>query len=93
MTETKNKEKVINIKVSWIKYEKDKSSFKMPEALGLDVYKLKDPEETDETIKKLLEQNYKTIVLSNEIAGFSEDIIKKYNYNKNVNIIIAHSKE
>ena len=29
------------MKVSWIKYEKDNNSFKIPEALGFDVYRLK----------------------------------------------------
>ena len=81
------------MKVSWIKYEKDNNSFKIPEALGFDVYKLKDPEQTDEKIKELMKQEYKMIIVSNEIAGFSGDIITKYNHDKNVNIIIANSKE
>lgn len=80
-------------KVSWIKYEKDENSFKIPELLGFDVIKLKDPEQTDEKIKELMKQDYKMLVVSNEIAGFSEDIIKKYNRDKNVNIIIATTKE
>lgn len=81
------------MKISWIKYEKDNKSFKMPEALGFDVFKLNEPEETDDVINRLIEENYKTIILSNEIAGFSEDIIKKYQKNRNINIIIATSKE
>ena len=81
------------MKVSWIKYEKDKESFRIPEALGFDVFKLVDPEQTDEKIKELMKQEYRMIVVSNEIAGFSEDIITKYNRDKNVNIIIANSKE
>ena len=81
------------MKVSWIKYDKDNESFKIPEALGFDVYRLKDPEETDKTIETLMKKEYKMIVVSNEIAGFSEDIITKYNHSKNVNIIIASSKE
>lgn len=81
------------MKVSWIKYEKDKESFKIPEALGFDVFKLVDPEQTDKKIKELMKQEYKMIVVSNEIAGFSEDIITKYNRDKNINIIIANSKE
>lgn len=81
------------MKVSWIKYEKDNNSFKIPEALGFNVYKLKNPEQTDEKIKELMKQEYKMIVVSNEIASFSGDIITKYNHDKNVNIIIANSKE
>ena len=33
------------------------------------------------------------VVVSNEIASFSEDIIKKYNKDRNISIIIANSKE
>ena len=81
------------MRISWIKYENDKQSFKMPEALGFNVLSLKDPEETDKTINELISQNYKTVILSNEIAGFSGDIIKKYGKDKNINIIIASRKE
>ncbi len=81
------------MKVSWLKYEKDENSFKIPEALGFDVIKLENPEETDNKIKELMKKEYKMIVVSNEIAGFSEDIITKYNRDKNVSIIIATARE
>lgn len=81
------------MKISWIKYEKDENSFKMPEALGFDVFKITDPEQTDEKIKELVKQDYRMVVVSNEIASFSEDIIKKYNKDRNINIIIASGKE
>ena len=81
------------MKVSWVKYEKDEKSFKIPEILGFDIYKLKEPEQIDLQIKELMKKEYKMIVLSNEIAGFSEDIIKKYNRAKNISIIIANSRE
>lgn len=81
------------MKVSWLKYEKDENSFKIPEALGFDVIKLGNPEETDNKIKELMKKEYKMIVVSNEIAGFSEDIITKYNRDKNVSIIIATARE
>lgn len=81
------------MKVSWIKYAKDKESFRMVEALGFDVFKLQNPEQTDNKIKELIKQDYKMVVLSDEIASFSQDIIKKYNRDKNINIIIANSKE
>ena len=38
------------MKISWIKYEKDDRSFKVPERLGFDVFKLEDPENTDTKI-------------------------------------------
>ena len=78
--------------MSWIKYEKDKESFRLPQALGLEVITLKDLEQTDETMRKLIQKHYDTIILSNEVAGFSEDIIKKYQKDKDVKIVISFSK-
>lgn len=81
------------MKISWIKYKEDLNSFKMPEALGFDVFKIEDPEQTDEKLRELVKRDYKMLVVSDEIASFSEDIIKKYNKDKNINIIIATHKE
>ena len=77
------------MKISWIKYEKDNKDFTIAERLGMDVYRIESPEEVDNKMKELVNDNYKTIVLSNEVAGFSEDIIKKYQNNKDINIIIS----
>lgn len=81
--------------ISWLKGSNDKKSFKIFESFGMDVYKVNDLEKTDEKIKELVDKKYTTIVLSNEVAGFSQDIIKKYNKIENVNIIIApsHNKD
>ena len=79
--------------ISWLKYSKDNESFKLFKGLGMDVYEIEDLEKTDEKIEELVNQKYNTIVISNEVASFSEDIIKKYNKAKNVNIIIAPSKK
>ncbi len=84
---------VIEMKISWIKYEKDKKSFRLPQALGFDVFLLDDLEKTDETVKSLVRNDYDTIILSNEVAGFSEDIIRKYKNDKNVRIVISFSRE
>ena len=81
------------MRISWLKYEKDKDSFKLPEALGLDVYKLHDLEDSDKKIEELIENNYKTIIISNDVASFSENIIKKYNKNPNVKIVISIDKD
>ena len=59
---------------------------------GMAVYEIEDLDKTDEKIKELVEQKYNTIVLSNEVASFSEDIIKKYSKTEDINIIIAPSK-
>ena len=81
------------MKISWVKYEKDEESFKMPERLGFDVFKLVEPEKTDDKIKELINKRYDTIIVTNEIASFSEDIVKKYSKDRNINIIIARDKE
>lgn len=81
------------MKISWLKYEKDDRSFKVPERLGFDVFKLEDPELTDVTIEELIHKRYDTIILTNELAGFSEDIIKKYSRDRDISIIIARDKE
>lgn len=77
------------MKISWIKYYKDKKSFKMIENLGLDVFKVFELEETDEKIKQLVNEQYDTIILSNQVASSSQDIIKKYGKNSNIKIIIS----
>lgn len=81
--------------ISWLKASDDKKSFKIFESFGMDVYKVNDLDKTDEKIKELVDKKYTTIVLSNEVAGFSQDIIKKYNKIENINIIIApsHNKD
>lgn len=80
------------MKISWIKLKEDENSFKIFKNIGFDVYDIEDAEDTDKKIEELVNKKYKTIVLSNELAGFSEDIIKKYNKSPNVNIIIANNK-
>lgn len=79
----------LKMKISWIKQENDNKSFITAEKLGLNVCKLENPEDVDSVIKQLINDNYKTIILSNEMAGFSEDIIKKYQNDSKVNIIIT----
>ncbi|MCI9178317.1 MAG: hypothetical protein HFJ28_07255 [Clostridia bacterium] len=81
------------MKISWLKYEKDTKSFRLPQALGFDVFSLYDLEETDKVMKQLVKEDYDTIILSNEVAGFSEDIIKKYQKNKNIKIVISLDKD
>ena len=81
------------MKFSWIKYEKDNENFRIPERLGLDVSRLNNPEQVDLKINELIQNRYDTIILSNEIASFSSDIIKKYTKDRDVKIIIARSKE
>ena len=81
------------MKISWIKAKKDEESFRLLKHIGFDVTELDDLEKTDEVMKDLIQKNYNTIVLTNEVAGFSQDIIKKYDKMENVNIIITPNKE
>lgn len=77
------------MKISWVKYQEDTDKFKLPERLGFDVYKINDLEKTDDKINELINNNYKTLIISNEVASFSQDIIKKYDTDKDIRIIIA----
>ena len=81
------------MKISWIKYEKDNKNYIMPERLGFDVFKLDKPEETDKKIEELIKDKYNTIFITNEIASFSNDIIKKYGKDDKIKIIITKTKE
>lgn len=77
------------MKISWIKTKNDTKSFKVFQNLGFNVYNLDEPEETDKKIEELIQNDCKTIILSNEIASFSNDIIKKYRKQDDISIIIA----
>lgn len=80
------------MKISWIKYENDNANFKVAEKLGMDVFRMSNPEEIDNKMQELIKDHYDMIVLSNEMAGFSADIIKKYKNNPDINIIISPRK-
>ena len=80
------------MQISWLKSKNDKESFKIFKGLGFPVYELEELENTDKKLTELIESDYKTIVVSNEVAGFSENIIKRYDKNPDVSIIIASSK-
>ena len=80
------------MKFSCIKGKNDENSFRILRNLGADIYEINDYDETDNTIKQLIDANYKTIWITNEVASFSEDIIKKYNKNDDVKIFIVPNK-
>ncbi len=82
---------MIKIKISWIKSESDEKNFKIPERLGFKVIQIDNNENIDNQIAKLIENKYDTIILTNELAGFSEDIIKKYSKDKKIKIIINNN--
>ena len=80
------------MKIVWLKKEGDSNSFIFFEKIGLNVISLDKPDDVDNKMRELIQNNYNTIFLSNELAGFSEDIIKKYRNNENINIIISRRK-
>lgn len=79
--------------IGWLKSKRDNKSFRLPKNLGLNVYEIENLEDIDKKIDELVKEECNTIILSNEVAGFSEDIIKKYSKSEEVNIIIAPSKK
>lgn len=80
------------MKISFIKYEK-KENFKIPKLFGMNVEEIKEPEQIDEKIEELKKQKYTTVIIPNELASFSENIINKYKYDNSLNIIIMPSKD
>ncbi len=56
--------------------------------MGWEVLKIQDVEETDQKLEELIQKQYDTIIISNELSYFSEDIIRKYQKKDDVNIII-----
>ncbi|MCI8392531.1 MAG: hypothetical protein HFJ24_02795 [Clostridia bacterium] len=81
------------MKISWLRAKNDDNSFKVLKNLGFDVYNVEDEEKTDEVINNLVQNDYKIIVLSNEMASFSSDIITKYRNQDDISIVIAEGKE
>ena len=80
------------MKVSFIKYEKEEN-FRIPKLFGMNVEEIKEPEQIDEKIEQLKKQNFTTIIIPNELASFSGNIIRKYKYDNSLNIIIIPSKD
>ena len=75
-----------------LKFKNDNKIFKFFEIIGADVRTINDLEQTDNSIQELVNNNYTTIFLTNEVAGFSESIVKQYNKTKKVHFIIIPTK-
>ena len=80
------------MKISFIKYEKE-PNYKIPKLLGMNIEEIKKPEQIDEKIEQLKKEKYTTIVIPNELASFSENIINKYKNDNTLNIIITPTKK
>ena len=77
------------MKVSWIRGKDDNKNFEVLKNLGFDVYNMEEPENTDKKIEELIQNDCKIIILSNEIASFSSDIITKYDKDEDISIVIS----
>lgn len=80
------------MRISLIKSKNDTRSFNLAKGIGMNVVELEENEEVDKKINELILNNCTNIIITNEVAGFSEDIITKYKNSNNVNIYIAPSK-
>jgi len=65
------------MKITWLKRKDDRDSFRMAENLGFDVCKIEDLENTDNTLKELVNQKYTTIIMTNEVARIFGKYYKK----------------
>lgn len=81
------------MKISYIKLLNDKKSFKIFKNLGMDVHEIDDLEKIDSKINELIQKQTTTIIITSELANYSENIFKKYNKQKMPNIIIMPSKD
>ena len=73
------------MKISYIKSIHDNTSFKFFKNIGMNGIELQD-------LENLIENDYKTFFVTNEVAGYSQDLFKKYYNSKDINIIIAKTK-
>lgn len=79
---------MIILKISWIKYKNDNKSFRIFKNIGMDVVDIENREDIDTAINRLVSNDYKTIILSSDVAAFSNDIITKYQKSDDINIVI-----
>lgn len=80
------------MKISYIKSIHDNTSFKFFKNIGMDGIELQDLENVDKVLNTLIEKDYTTFFITNEVAGYSQDLFKKYYNSKDINIIIAKTK-
>lgn len=81
------------MKISFIKYKEDKNRYKIAEGFGMEIVEINKPEEIDDKIEELKKQQYTTIVIPDELASFSEKLIKNYQYDPKINIVITPNKK
>ena len=79
------------MKVSFLKF-KGAENYKIMKGLGFDVYEIQKPEQVDQKIQELKIKEYNAVIITSELASFSQDIIRKYRNDNKFNIIITPSK-
>lgn len=72
----------------YIKYKNEKQKIFLNANFGVEVIEIDDAEEIDNVLKNISNKKRTTIFMSDEIASFSEDIVKKYRRDKNIKIMI-----
>lgn len=80
------------MKLSFIRYKFNEEEFAIPKLLGMTVSEINKPDEIDDEIERLKKEKYNTIVITDELASFSEKLINKYKYDDKIKIIITPSK-
>ena len=80
------------MKISFLKTTQDKESYKIAQGFGMDIFEIDDPERVDNKIQELKQAKYTTIFIPSDLASFSENIIKQYQYDPAIKIIITTSK-
>ena len=80
------------MKISFLKTTGDKESYKVAQGFGMDIFEIDDPERVDSKIQELKQAKYTTIFIPSDLASFSENIIKQYQYDPAIKIIITPSK-
>ena len=81
------------MKISFLRYKEDAVSYKIPKGFGMDVFEIENPEQIDNKIEELKNNNYTTIFIPSELASFSEKLMNNYKYDNKLNIIITPSKQ
>lgn len=79
------------MKIAMLKAKGDDNHFPILSAIGGKLIEVEDMEKTDDILRSLVEQQYTSIWLSNEVASFSQDIITKYETENGVHIFISPS--
>ena len=79
--------------ISYIRIKGDNKNYRLARGMGFDVFELEDPEMIDKELNNLKNKNYDTIIITNELASFSNDLISKYENDNKIKIIITPNKK